>query len=102
QTVLDWAKQAAPGDIAASQHLRIALALYDDRLRKTQEIQLLNARSPAASCRLLTCCCSPFPVSTSSALPTSRGRWGPSSTMPTPSPSPAVQACDHPVTRAIT
>src|SRR5205823_4153036 len=42
QTVLDWAKQAAPGDIAASQHLRIALALYDDRLRKTQEIQLLE------------------------------------------------------------
>jgi transposase len=42
QTVVDWAEQAAPGDIAASQHLRIALALYDDRLRKTQEIQALE------------------------------------------------------------
>jgi transposase len=42
QTVLDWAEQAAPGDIAASQHLRIALALYDDRQRKTQEIQALE------------------------------------------------------------
>ena len=39
QTVLDWAAQAAPGDVAASQHLRLALALYDDRQRKTQEIQ---------------------------------------------------------------
>src|SRR5438445_12461799 len=42
QTVLDWALQAAAGDIAASQHLRIALALYDDRQRKTQEIQALE------------------------------------------------------------
>lgn len=42
QTVLDWAEQAAPGDIAAPQHHRIALALYDDRLRKTQEIQALE------------------------------------------------------------
>ena len=42
QTVLDWAEQAAPGDIAADQHHRIALALYDDRLRKTQQIQALE------------------------------------------------------------
>jgi transposase len=42
QTVVDWAGQAAPGDIAAGQHLRIALALYDDRLRKNQEIQGLE------------------------------------------------------------
>jgi len=42
QTVCDWATQAAPGDVAASQHLRIALALYDDRQRKTQEIQALE------------------------------------------------------------
>lgn len=42
QTVLDWAQQAAPGDIAAAQHHRIALALYDDRQRKTQEIQALE------------------------------------------------------------
>jgi transposase len=42
QTVVDWAQGAAPGDVAASQHLRIALALYDDRQRKTQEIQALE------------------------------------------------------------
>jgi transposase len=42
QTVLDWAERAATGDIAASQHQRIALALYDDRHRKTQEIQALE------------------------------------------------------------
>jgi transposase len=42
QTVVDWAHQAAPGDVAASQHLRIALALYEDRQRKTQEIQALE------------------------------------------------------------
>ena len=42
QAVVDWAEQAAPGDVAASQHLRIALALYDDRQRKTQEIQALE------------------------------------------------------------
>jgi hypothetical protein len=42
QAVLGWAQQAAPGDVAASQHLRIALALYDDRQRKTLEIQALE------------------------------------------------------------
>jgi transposase len=42
QAVLDWADQAAPGDVAAGQHLRIALALYDDRQRKTLEIQALE------------------------------------------------------------
>jgi transposase len=42
QTVVAWAEQAAPGDVAASQHLRIALALYEDRRRKTQEIQSLE------------------------------------------------------------
>jgi transposase len=42
QAILDWAEQAAPGDVAANQHHRIALALYDDRLRKTQEIQALE------------------------------------------------------------
>lgn len=42
QTVLDWADQAAPGDIAASQRLRIARALLDDRQRKTLEIQALE------------------------------------------------------------
>jgi transposase len=43
--VLDWAQQAAPGDIAADQHRRIALALYDDRLRKSEEIQALERDS---------------------------------------------------------
>jgi transposase len=38
QTVLDWAEQAAPGDIAADQHLLIALAYHRDRQQKTQEI----------------------------------------------------------------
>jgi transposase len=42
QTVLDWAEQAAPADIAASQHLRIALALLGDRQQKNQEIQALE------------------------------------------------------------
>jgi transposase len=42
QTVCDWAQQAAPGDVAASQHVRIALALYDDRQRKTLDIQALE------------------------------------------------------------
>jgi transposase len=42
QAVVDWAQQAAPGDIAADQHLRIALALYDDRLLKSQQIQALE------------------------------------------------------------
>jgi transposase len=42
QAALDWAGQAAPGDIAADQHLRIALALYDNRQRKTQEILALE------------------------------------------------------------
>jgi transposase len=42
QTVLDWADQAAPGDVAAGSHHRIALDLYDDRQRKTQEIHSLE------------------------------------------------------------
>jgi transposase len=42
QAVLDWANQAAPGDVAATQHRRIALALYEDRQRKTHEIQALE------------------------------------------------------------
>src|SRR5713226_5600156 len=42
QTVVDWAEQAAPGDVAADQHLRIALALYDDRRQKTREIKALE------------------------------------------------------------
>jgi transposase len=42
QGVLDWAAQAASGDVAADQHRRIALALYADRQRKTQEIRVLE------------------------------------------------------------
>jgi transposase len=42
QTVLDWAEQAAPGDIAADQHRRIVQALHDDRQQKTREIQALE------------------------------------------------------------
>ena len=44
-TVLDWAAQAAAPDLAAACHRRIALALDDDRLRKTQEIRALEAQS---------------------------------------------------------
>jgi len=40
--VLAWAEQAAPGDVAASQHVRFALELYADRQHKTQEIQALE------------------------------------------------------------
>jgi len=42
QTVLDWAAQAAPGDVAAAQHLRIGQALYADRQQKTQQILALE------------------------------------------------------------
>jgi hypothetical protein len=42
QAVLDWADEAAPGDVAAASPRRLALALYDDRQRKTQEIQALE------------------------------------------------------------
>lgn len=42
QAVLDWADQAAPGDVAAEQHRRIALDYYRDRQQKTQQIQALE------------------------------------------------------------
>jgi transposase len=42
EAVLDWAETAAPAEVAARQHHQIALALYDDRQRKTQEIQALE------------------------------------------------------------
>jgi transposase len=42
QTVLDWAAQAAPGDVAAEQHLRIVHALHRDRQHKTLEIEALE------------------------------------------------------------
>lgn len=42
QTVIDWANQAAPGDLAADLHRRIALELFEDRQRKTAEIQALE------------------------------------------------------------
>jgi len=42
QSVLDWADQAAPADVAAAQHHRIALAYYRDRQQKSQEIHALE------------------------------------------------------------
>jgi transposase len=42
QAVLEWANQASPADVAAEQRLRLALALLDDRQRKTREIQALE------------------------------------------------------------
>src|SRR5438876_878576 len=43
ETVVDWAAHAAPGDVAANQHRRIALAYYRDRQQKTEEIHALEA-----------------------------------------------------------
>jgi transposase len=42
ETVVAWAAQAAPGDVAADLRLRIALDYYRDRQQKTQEIQALE------------------------------------------------------------
>jgi transposase len=42
QTVLAWAKDAAPPDLAADLHRQIALAYEDDRQRKNQEILALE------------------------------------------------------------
>jgi len=42
QTILAWAEQAAPPDVAAAQHRRIALDLYADFLRKHQEIRAIE------------------------------------------------------------
>ncbi|HKB41772.1 MAG TPA: transposase [Gemmataceae bacterium] len=42
QAVLDWADRAAPGDVAADQHRRIARDYYRDRQQKTQEILALE------------------------------------------------------------
>lgn len=42
QAVADWAGRAAPGDIAAAQHHRIALALRGDQQQKNLEIQALE------------------------------------------------------------
>lgn len=41
-TLLAWAQAAPPADLAAERHLQLALALDDDRLRKTREIQALE------------------------------------------------------------
>src|SRR5205085_7429766 len=40
--VLDWAAQAAEPDLAATVHRRCALALDDDRVRKTLEIKAIE------------------------------------------------------------
>ncbi len=42
QAILDWAVQAAPGDVAADLHRRIALDYYLDRRQKSQEIRALE------------------------------------------------------------
>jgi transposase len=41
-TVLTWARQAAPGEASAAVHRRLALALLEDRHQKTQEILVLE------------------------------------------------------------
>ena len=45
-TVVAWARNAAPADLAAGMHLRIAVALENERQRKIQEI-LASERSMA-------------------------------------------------------
>jgi transposase len=47
QRVLDWARSAAAPDLAAAQHRLIALALNDDRWRKSQEILALERQIAA-------------------------------------------------------
>jgi hypothetical protein len=42
QTILGWAAQAAPADLASTERHRIALALHDDHQRKNQEIHALE------------------------------------------------------------
>jgi transposase len=42
EKVLAWAERAAPGDVAAGQHVRLALALYGDRQQKSQQILTLE------------------------------------------------------------
>jgi transposase len=51
--VVAWAEQAALPDVAAAQHRRIALALYEDFLRKNLEIHTVE--------RELACCLSATP-----------------------------------------
>jgi hypothetical protein len=58
--VRDWARQAPPPDVAPANARRIARALEDDRLRKSQEIQGLEAELATRLCRtpyvlLLSC-----------------------------------------------
>lgn len=47
ERAFEWAKTAAPPDLAAERHRRIALALDDDRRRKTLEIKALERESAA-------------------------------------------------------
>ena len=49
--LLEWAAIAAAPDLAAAQHRRIALALDDDRTRKTQEIHALERESAGCLAR---------------------------------------------------
>jgi transposase len=42
QTILTWAQQAAPGEETAALHRRLALAMFEDHQRKTQEILALE------------------------------------------------------------
>jgi transposase len=49
--VLAWAAQAAPPDRGAAAHRRFALALEDDRLQKTREIQAVERDMAAALAR---------------------------------------------------
>jgi transposase len=50
-TILAWAAQAAPPDVAAAARRRFALALDDDRVQKRREIQAIERDIAAALCR---------------------------------------------------
>jgi len=45
QPIVEWAAQAAAGEVAATRHRLIAVSLLDDYLQKTKEIQALERES---------------------------------------------------------
>ena len=51
ETILGWAAQAAPPDLAAGARRRFALALHDDLLQKARETQAIERDIAAALCR---------------------------------------------------
>jgi transposase len=50
--IADWAAHAAPAGAAAARHLAVLLALHDDHLQKTREIQALEGNLAARVVRV--------------------------------------------------